>query len=493
MNNILEFRNVSKYYGSNKALDNFSHQFESGKIHALIGKNGSGKSTFIKLLSGAITPTSGEILLENTKMQFSSPKEAMLKGIGTVYQELSLVRELSVTENIFLGRLPQKTIGINWKLAKEKTAELLNSMGISLDPTVPVKNLSVGMQQVIEIIKAMSLKPKILLLDEPTSALASSEVEVLFKLLFKLKENGITMVYISHRLNELEQIVDNVTVLRDGIKIGSIPMSAAKPAVIFDMMFGEVKIPIRNITNKVDTNINVLEVKSLVIKPKIQGVSFNLHKNEILGIAGILGSGRTEILRAIFGIIKFQEGEIFIKGKKINKFSPAELKKIGLCYTSENRKEDGLVQISSVRDNLCMAAHRFISKFGVIQKSKENKVVQKQITDLQIKISSPQTLVSKLSGGNQQKVVVGNWLNTQPSIIFFDEPSRGIDVSAKQQIFQIIWEQANRGVSSIVVSTELEELLEVCDRILILRHGKIDKEIYPQNYSAKELYSDCIS
>ncbi|KVS70175.1 hypothetical protein WK41_19195 [Burkholderia cepacia] len=489
----LSLRGLTKRYGSILALNNFSHDFAVGQVHALIGKNGSGKSTFIKLLAGAIQPTEGEILVAHRPVVFEGPQDALHHGIATVYQELSLIQDLSVAENIYLGRLP--TTGghgrVDWRATFSKARDLLDSMGLDIDPATPVRHLSVGQQQVVEIVKAMSNEPRILLLDEPTSALATSEVDHLFQLIRRLRERGVTMIYISHRLSELEMIADTVTVIRDSSYIGSVSIAEASTKVVLNMMFGETEIARRE-TPPSTSQEPVLTVECLRLPPKLRGVSFTLHRGEVLGIAGMLGSGRTELLRAIYGLLPFKEGRIEFNGEPVTNPTPEKMKALGIGYTSENRKEDGLVQVASVRDNLCLAALSRIARRGRINRSMEQPYINANIRDLHIKVPDQERPVSSLSGGNQQKVVIGNWLNTQPKVLLLDEPSRGIDVVAKQQIFQIIWAQAARGISSIVVSTELEELLEVCDRILVLRDGRIQSELAPSRTDTKALYAECM-
>lgn len=492
----LAVHNVTKIYPGTTALKNFSASFEGGMVHAIIGKNGSGKSTLIKIFSAAIAPTSGKIELDGKEVVMHSPADAFEKGIATVYQELSLIPHLTVAENIYLGRLPKKNILngiiIDWKKAYKDAKEILLSMNVNIEPDVMVSNLSVGQQQVVEIVKAMSFNPLVLMLDEPTSALARNEVSQLFSLVKRLKEKGVAVLYITHRLHELYDIADTVTVIRDGIFIGREMINNISSERIVDMMFGEVKIKERP-KDLVVSNENVLEVKNLTNIPHYENVSFEVKKGEVLGIAGMLGSGRTELLRAIFGVDRYQSGEIYVDGKKLpSNADPSIMKGYGLAMTPENRKEAGLVQILSTRRNITMASMAKYSKSGVIRKDLENTAVEKQVFDLEIKVPDVDGAVSQLSGGNQQKVVVGNWLNNNPSIILFDEPSRGIDVNAKQQIFQIMWDLSRKQISSVFVSTELEELLEVCHRILIMRHGKIELEVSTDTTSIKDLYTICM-
>lgn len=495
MANALELRHLTKHYGTVKALNDFSHSFAKGQVHALLGKNGSGKSTFIKMLAGAVQPTSGEILVEGRLSSFTHPSDALKAGIVTVHQELSLVPHLSVAENIYLGRLPRhpNTPFIDWPALMGQARELLETMGAGdIDPDQPVASLSIGRQQLVEIVKAMSLNPSILQLDEPTSALAQAEVQQLFALVRRLRDRGVTIIYISHRLAELSEIADTVTALRDGHFTGSCPMADATPAVILQMMFGDLT-PVTRPLRPIPDEHPILSVRNLIVAPMLKDVSFELRRGEVLGIAGMLGSGRTELLRAIYGAGPVEGGQILVDGKWVEAVSIPVMKRLGIGYTSEDRKESGLVQILSVHANLCLAALQRFSHHGFISEGRERPAVARQIQNLSIKIGDPMLPVSSLSGGNQQKVVVGNWLNNAPRILLFDEPGRGVDVQAKQQIYQIIWSQAVEGLSSIVVSTELEDLVECCDRILILRDGQIAEEFVNDGLDPKTLYAACMA
>lgn len=488
---------LTKHYGSVKALDQFTHSFESGKIHALIGKNGSGKSTFIKMMSGAITPTSGEIRVDGELVNFSSPMDAFDKGVVTVYQELSLVPDLTVAENIFLGRLPKRPgsagILIDWPELKKNASKLLSEIGAdNISPDDTVSSLSVGKQQIVEIVKAMSLRPSVLQLDEPTSALAQAEVSQLFKLIGKLRDLGVTIIYISHRLSELQQIADTVTSIRDGVFVGSVAIEDAKPEVILDMMFGDLP-PLDRPTRPVDKSTPALETKGLTFAPHFKNLNLTLYKGEVLGIAGMLGSGRTELLHCLFGARHADAGQIIVDGKHIKTPTIREMKKSGIGYTSEDRKSSGLVQILSSHANLCLAGMEKISPSGWTSTAKELPFVKQQVSDLHIKVDDTNLPVSSLSGGNQQKIVVGNWMINHPDILLFDEPGRGVDVQAKRQIYQIIWEKAQQGLSSIVVSTELEDLVECCDRILVLHEGSFVASFDNDGLDPKILYAACMS
>jgi ribose transport system ATP-binding protein len=492
----IEFIDVSKAYDGKLAVARISHAFAPGRVHALMGKNGSGKSTLVKILSGAVQPTLGQVRIDGQRVAFHSPRDAFAAGIITVHQELSLVPSLSVGENIYLGRLPKKrvlgTSIVDWRQVHGNAAALLREMGLDIDPQRLVSSLSIGQQQIIEIAKAMSFKPRILLLDEPTSALASREVEQLFAVIRRLSERGVTTIYITHRMNELFEIADTCTVIRDGRYIGTIEMAGATAATIVEMMFGDMTKAERPPRRRIETSEPILRVRDLSRAGAFDAVSFDLYPGEILGFAGLLGSGRTEVLRAIFGADPFDRGTIEVEGKAVSRPSPKAMKKRGLGYTPENRKEAGLVQMLSSHDNLCLANLARISTHGIVTTGLEAPFVARQIKDLAIKVADPKLPVSSLSGGNQQKVVIGNWLNTQPKILFFDEPSRGVDVQARQQIFEIMWRQAEQGLASVFVSSELEELLDVADRILVMRQGRMETELRPETTTLTALYRLCM-
>lgn len=490
---VLQIRTESiiKDYPGTRALDNVSVSFDSGRVHALVGKNGSGKSTLVKILAGATRPSSGDYYLNDEKLHFNSTVDAYEKGIVTVYQEMSLIPFLSVAENIFLGRLPKKNNVIDWPTTYQMAGELLQQMNVKIDPHLLVSRLSMWQMQVVEITKALSFKPKVIMLDEPSSALAQGEIQNLFNAVRSLRDQGVIVIYITHKLQELPQIADTVSVLRDGKLVGTVQMKDVQHRDIIHMMFGEVKIQSRPKDITVQ-NENIMEVKGLSREGWYKDVSFQLKRGEVLGIAGMLGSGRTELLRGIFGADPIDAGEIDVEGKVYKTSDLIKMVKAGVGLTPENRKEQGLILIHSIRDNLCYASMKITANGWIENRGKRNLFAERQVKDLDIKISDLDDSCNSLSGGNQQKVVVGNWLNTSPKIMLYDEPSRGIDVSAKQQIFEIMWDQARRGISTIFVSTELEELLEVCHRILIMRHGKIVDEINPDKTNVNELYEICM-
>ncbi|MFM8321716.1 MAG: sugar ABC transporter ATP-binding protein [Chloroflexota bacterium] len=482
---------ISKDYPGTRALDDVSVCFDSGRVHALVGKNGSGKSTLVKIFAGAIQPTSGAFYLNDEKLHFNATSDAYAKGIVTVYQEMSLVPGLSVGENIFMGRLPRKNGGIDWKSTYARAGELLARMKADIDPHEQVSRLSMWQSQVVEITKALSFNPKVILLDEPTSALAQNEVQNLFEAIRALRDQGVIILYITHKLQELPKIADTVTVLRDGKLVGTVQMAETSHKQIIDLMFGDVSIRSRPKDILVQDE-TVMEVRGLTRAGWYRDIHFQLKRGEILGIAGMLGSGRSELLRGIFGADPVDAGEVRVEGQVYRSANPIKMVRAGVGLTPENRKTDGLILIHSIRENLCYASMHLTSKGLVENKRLRHAFAEKQVRELGIKAPSLEASCNSLSGGNQQKVVVGNWLNTSPKIMLYDEPSRGIDVSAKQQIFEIMWEQARKGVSSIFVSTELEELLEVCHRILVIRQGRLVDEVNADSINTAALYELCM-
>ena len=446
----LEVRNLTKTYPGTVALSDFSAVLEGGHVYALLGKNGSGKSTLVKCISGAVLPSSGEIFLNDQRVQFKSPMDAFDAGIAIVYQELSLVLDFTVAENILIGRYPKKGPGgsiIDWKATNAKAAEILATLRIDIPVTAKVASLSVGQRQMIEIAKAMSYNPSVLILDEPTSALAQHEVESLFRVVHRSREQGVIVIFITHKLNEIRGVADYVTVIRDSRFMGTIPIAEASPKMLVDMMFGETQILTRPDNLPVADEV-VLEVRGLTRGDTSSRTSPSpCARARSWASPGMLGSGRSELLRSIFGADPVDSGEIVLKGVAIQHPHIPSMKKLGMAMTPENRKEEGLIQMLSIKDNLCYASLDRLASWGLLTGRAQEPVVRRWIKELHIKIASPDHPVSSLSGGNQQKIVVGNWLNTEPSIIFFDEPSRGIDVQAKQQIFQIMWDLSRRGLS----------------------------------------------
>lgn len=492
---IVRVQGVTKIYPGTVALNNVSVEFQSGKVNALVGKNGSGKSTLLKIIAGAVERTEGVIYLDDAPVAPKSPEDAYSMGIATVFQELSIVPGITVAENILIGRLPRKKSGlVDWKQTYKRAQDLLDELGIQISAKAMAYTLTTSQMQMVEIAKAMSYEPKVLQLDEPTSALSRKEVEALFQVMRRLKEKDVLIVFVSHRLQELWDICDVCTVFRDGELIASQDMQSTSREELLKLMFGEVEIPQRDADIKAGEEV-VMKVDKLCRNGKFRDVSFELHKGELLGIAGMLGSGRTELLRSIFGADEYTSGSIYVNGELVRRPTPQKMKQHGVAMLQEDRKHDGIIAHDSISSNMMLSGIDRLGKSFFVNKAMERERVRSLINQYEIKLSRPEDPMSSLSGGNQQKVIVARWMNIEPKILLFDEPSRGIDVASKQQIFKSMWEMSRQGIASIMVSSELEELLTVCTRILIMKNGSMVSELNEDDIremSAEQLYLKCM-
>jgi ribose transport system ATP-binding protein len=487
----LETDRLRKEYPGTTALRDVSMRCEGGKIRAVLGKNGAGKTTLVRLLGGAVQPTGGTILVDGAPVLFRSPREALERGIATVHQELSLIPGLSVAENIFLGRLPRRRGLIDWSGAARMAERLLAELGLPLDVRVRAGNLGLAGQQTVEIAKAMSHAPAVLMLDEPTSSLSGRETDTLFMLLRRLASRGVVILYITHRLEEIHRIADEASVLRNGDLAGTIPIREATPDAIAGMMFGDA--PVRTHARAVPVSgPPVMIVNGFTRGEAYREVSFTLHRGEILGIAGVLGAGRTELLRGLFGADRHDAGTVTVGGRRVIPSSPLQMKKLGVVLAPEDRKAEGLVQILSTRININLAGFWPPSRHWITTAERERAVAFRYVGALDMALPSVDGPVSTLSGGTQQKVVIAKWLETAPRVLLLDEPTRGIDIRAKQQVFEIVRDLSGRGIASLVVSSELEELMEVCHRILVLKKGRIAGEVFPPKTSLASLLGICM-
>ena len=471
---VLEMIDICKEFPGVKALDKVQLKVRPGTVHALMGENGAGKSTLMKCLFGVYIEDNGEIFIEGEKSKFSNPKQAMDNGVAMVHQELNQVLQRNVMDNIWLGRYPGKSGIVNEKSMYDETKKILDELEIDVDPRIKMAKLSVSQRQMVEIAKAVSYNAKILVLDEPTSSLTNEEVNHLFKIINKLRDKGCGIIYISHKMEEILQISDDVTIMRDGKWIDTIPAKDLTTDKIIKLMVG------RDLTNRFPPKTNkpediILEVKNLTgtYQPSIREVSFELRKGEILGIAGLVGSKRTELLETIFGIAKHSEGEIILHGKKVENSDSRKAIKNGFALLTEERRATGVFGQLDIKFNTMIANIDRYSKFGVLDNKKMTEDTKWTIDSMKVKTPSQKTLIRSLSGGNQQKVIIGRWLLTNPEILLLDEPTRGIDVGAKYEIYQLIIDLANKGKGVIVVSSEMPELLGICDRILVMSNGKV--------------------
>ncbi len=484
---ILKMHHITKSFPGVLALDNVQFQLEKGEVHVLLGENGAGKSTLVKILSGAYQKTSGEILLFGKKINIKNPKHAMALGISIIYQELNLVSQLSVGENIFLGREPMKSMGVvDFKKLYGDSQKIIDDLEVRIDTHTIVNNLSIAQQQMVEVAKALSLDAKIIIMDEPTSALTEQEIKELFKTINQLKEKGVSIIYISHRLEEIFEIGDRVTVLRDGKYVGTKNIKdISKPELIQMMVKRELNEQFPK--QEIKPGDEVLAVEGLSTSKKLKNISFSLFANEVLGIAGLMGSGRTELARAIFGADKITDGKINIKGKPFKSVSPRHSISAGIGYLTEDRKSQGLILDLSLKENIILPSLNNFSRMGVLQTKSEKNVSEKYIKELRIKTPSINQKVMYLSGGNQQKVVISKWLCANVDILIFDEPTRGIDVGSKVEIYQLMNQLIVEGVGIIMISSELPEILGMSDRILIMREGAISGELKKEEATQEKI------
>jgi D-xylose transport system ATP-binding protein len=481
---LLELKNIVKEFPGVKALDGVSFSLEEGEFHALVGENGAGKSTLMKVLSGVYPhgEYEGEIVVDGRPRSFAGVRDSEHAGIAIVFQELSLVKELTVGENIFLGREPSRFGVVNWSELYHRTTKLLDDLNLSIDPRVQVGSLGIGRQQLVEIAKALSQNARILVLDEPTAALTESEVETLFDILRKLTARGVGIIYISHKLDEVFAMADRITVLRDGKTVGTKPASEFTREKVIAAMVGR---EVGDIFPTPDHELGsvAVEVRNLSVRSGDSGrhlvddVSFAVKKGEVLGIAGLMGSGRTEMLMAIFGAWPYEYSrEILVDGRPVRIAAPSDAIAHGIGFVTEDRKRYGLILEQTILDNMTLAGLRTLSGAFLTDRSREMVAAKGPMTALRIKANSPLTLAGTLSGGNQQKVVLGKWLLTNPKVLFLDEPTRGIDVGAKQEIYAEINKLAKDGLAIVLVSSELPEVLGLSDRVLVLREGRVAGE-----------------
>lgn len=472
-NLILQVQNLSKSFVGVKALDNVQFDLQKGEIHALVGENGAGKSTFMKILMGLLTPDSGEIIFEGETLKGSNVHENLQKGISMIHQELLVVPELTVAQNIFLGRETNYRNWLNDKAINQKAQEILDLIGVDINAQTKIKNLSIAEMQMIEIAKAISNNAKVIIMDEPTSALSDKEVAMLFKIIKDLKAKGVAIIYISHKMDEIYEITDRITVLRDGNYIATKNTNELDKNALIALMVGR---EIENLFSGKEIfkgeKKAILSIKNFSTKGKFKDINFEVHAGEVLGIAGLMGAGRTEIARAIFGLDKYDSGEITLKGNKINIKSPKEAIENGIGYVSEDRKELGFIPAMSIKENISLSSLANFSKAWFVNSTNEHEATIQLSDDLKIKSTSINQKVMNLSGGNQQKVVIGKVLLTSPSLVILDEPTRGIDIGAKFEIYKLINQLTDKGIAVIMISSELPEILGMSDRILVLSKGK---------------------
>ena len=474
---ILQMRSITKDFGGIRALNNVDLDLYRGEILCLLGENGAGKSTLIKILSGVVQPTSGEITLNGEKAHLKNPRLAHEAGFSTVYQEMVQLPEMTIAENVFIGRYPRKAGLIDFKELKKMTLRLMDRLNIHFDPQAKIGSLSIAQRQLVEIIKALSFDSQVLIFDEPTSSLTTEETALLFDTILKLKEHNISVIYISHRLEDVFEIGDRVLVLRDGENSGGGMVKDLNSDDIIAMMVGRT-LDNRFPKRKIEIGGEILSVKN-INNGRVNNASFSLRRGEILGFGGLVGAGRSELMKAIMGIDKCT-GEVYLEGNRIHNDSPTQAIARGFAAVPEDRKDEGLILILSIMHNMQLSAFkRFTNKFGFLNRKNERDVADEYVKKLSIKVSSYRQKAGDLSGGNQQKVVLARGLISNPKVLILDEPTRGIDVGAKAEIYEIMNSLVEQGVSIIMVSSELPELLNMSDRIIVMHEGDIVGEIDP--------------
>ncbi|MDX3486438.1 sugar ABC transporter ATP-binding protein [Streptomyces sp. ID05-18] len=482
---VLEARSVSKRFPGVVALDDVSFALRAGEVHALVGENGAGKSTLIKVLTGVYRSDEGEVRVSGEPVRFARPFEAQQAGISTIYQEVNLVPLMSVARNIFLGREPKNRFGlIDFARMNRETTELLDGFGVRVDPKRPLHTLGIGTQQMVALARAVSVRAQVVIMDEPTSSLEPREVETLFRVIENLRGQGIAVLYVSHRMDELYRICDRVTVLRDGRHIHTGELAPLERMQLVSMMLGRDMAEVRRdgltgfaAEGHDAARTPVLTAKGLDRRHQLHDISVELYAGEVLGLGGLLGSGRSETAKALTGALPLDGGEITVDGKRLGRPTPAAAIRAGISMLPEDRKAEGIVPGLSVRENIVLAAMPRLSRGGIVSRAKQDRVVDIFMKRLRIKASSPEQKVGELSGGNQQKVLLARWLCLEPKVLLLDEPTRGIDVGAKAEVQSLIDELAREGLAVLLISSDIEELIEGADRIVVLRGGAVAGEL----------------
>jgi len=490
MKKLLELRNISKYFPGVKALEGIDLDIYPGEIHGIIGENGAGKSTLIKILTGAHNNNEGKIFIEGEEVKIHGPRDAMNYGITAIYQELNTIPHLTVAENVYLGRelkTSEKRGFLKIKEMREKSKALLNDLGQDIDTSLIVSKLGIGKQQMVEIAKALSINTKILIMDEPTASLTDREVKELLRTVKELKAKGISVIYISHRLEEVMEICDTITVMRDGKKIETRHRSEVDSIdTLIKLMVGrslEQQYP----KIKVQIGEEALRVENLTKEGVFKNINFNVHKGEILAVAGLVGAGRTEVMRTIFGVDSYDSGDIYISGNKVNIKCPRDAMNLGIAFLTEDRKGQGLILDQDINYNVNISSLDKMKKRVLLNITNMKDRAINNIKQLNIKPQKQDFIVGQLSGGNQQKVVIGKWLNTNASIFIIDEPTRGIDVGSKVEVYNVLNELIKKGAAVIMVSSELPEVLGISDRIFVMHEGEMKAEINIEEASQENI------
>ncbi|WP_271853537.1 sugar ABC transporter ATP-binding protein [Planococcus maritimus] len=485
---MINMTDICKSFSGNAVLKNVHFSLQKGEIHALMGENGAGKSTLMKIMSGIYTRDSGTVEVKGEQVQFTSPKQAEAKGIAVIHQELNILPHLSIADNLFLGR--EETVGrtgiLKTKEMERKTKKILGDLGLDIDPSLPASTLSVGQQQLVEIGKALSMEAEMIIMDEPTAALTDREIETLFVTIRELQKRSVSFVYISHRMEEIFSLCDRITILRDGEFVGERKISETSFEEIVQLMVG------RELGDRFPERSSALgevklSVKGLSRKGCFEDVSFDIHKGEIVSIAGLMGAGRTEVAQSLFGYKKADSGAVELDGKPVKIDNPQKAKELGIGYVTEDRKTEGLIVDFTVEENISMANFNSISKKGLLSKDKERGLYDRMVKRLGIRTAGPNQAAKSLSGGNQQKVVIAKWLGIEPDVLILDEPTRGVDVGAKKEIYSIINELAAKGVAILMISSELPEVIGMADRVLVMHEGKLTADVPKQEMTQETI------
>ncbi len=484
--NILELKHITKLYPGVTALNDVSLDVRRGEVHALVGENGAGKSTLIKTCSGAIEPTKGEIVINGKTFSSMTPQTSEANGIGVIYQEFNLVGDLSVAENIFLGRAIRKGIIIDQKAMERESQKILDSLNIKINPKTLVKRLSVGYQQMVEIAKAVSQNAQLLIMDEPSAPLTNAEVESMFAIVDKLKANGVTIIYISHRLDEIFRLSDRVTILRDGQYVTTLNTSETNKDELVKYMVGRQLKEVYPARENCIRDEVILEVDHLTGNGD-RDITFKIRRGEVLGVGGLVGAGRTELAEMLFGAKPYASGKMIFKGQEIHPKSPREAIDLGIGLVPEDRKKNGVLLGNSIKNNINMPIYKRISSASVINTKKEHEIAEQYRQEIHIKTPTLEQLVKNLSGGNQQKVILGKWLAADTDLLIFDEPTRGIDVGAKQEIYTLINSLVEQGKTVLMISSEMEELLGMSDRVIILAEGELSGELLREEFNQERV------
>jgi ribose transport system ATP-binding protein len=487
---LISVQKLCKSFPGVRALHDVQFELAAGEVHALMGENGAGKSTLMKILAGVYTRDSGDILYNGQPADFMGPRDAQAAGIGIVHQELHLMGHLTVAQNMFIGREPRGALRLflDEDRLNRQASDILDHMSLKLDPRTPVGTLTVAKQQMVEIAKALSFNSRVLIMDEPTAALNNAEIGELFKMIRELKSRGVGIIYISHKMDELKQISDRVTILRDGEYVATVPTATSSIDAIIGMMVGRTLTDVARAAGSMAHGDVALEVRGLNCGRLVRDISFRLHKGEILGFAGLMGAGRTEVARAIFGAEVPTSGDVLVNGRKVAIRTPQQAVARGIGYLSEDRKRFGLATGMDVESNVVMSSlANFLSLGFILRKQSIRETTRRFIRLLNIRTPSPTQEVGLLSGGNQQKIVIAKWLSRDCDILFFDEPTRGIDVGAKSEIYKLLRALADQGKAIVMISSELPEILRMSDRIIVMCEGRITGELSPQDASQERI------